>query len=478
MFSYLVIDLLFVLNSKVETKIYVTRAFTGLLALCFFVNCAKKVNKIDEAAQNSSTTGETNQPPVKPVEVAINCTYTVQPSQWFVDGATIPAGSTVCIPAGTRGALLLKNFKGTAAKPIIIINKGGKVTFSTTKTASYGFKTQNCQYFKIMGNGATGVKYGFDIPGGNIGMTMDDLSTDFEIANVEVRNSGFAGIMAKTDPSCDAATWRDHFTMKNVSLHDNYVHQTGGEGFYVGNSFYAEGRLLACGKVLPHDVLNLNLYNNITDSTGCEGIQVGGAIADCEVHNNTVKSPGLTPFASGQNNGIQIGEGSGGKCYNNLIKDAPGNGIIVLGLGDNLVYNNIILNTGGHGIFADSRFTPGAFFRFINNTIINTGADGIKLNSELIPMNLVINNVIIKPGSGIAINRMSSLVKITTLNNYISNDISSCKFVNYAGYDFHLQSTSPLINTGANALLYGISEDFYGTMRPSASAFDIGATEY
>jgi hypothetical protein len=61
-----------------------------------------------------------------------------------------------------------------------------------------------------------GLTYGFNVNGGNIGMTMDDLSSDFEISNVEVRNSGFAGIMAKTDPSCDVATQRGHFTMRNM----------------------------------------------------------------------------------------------------------------------------------------------------------------------------------------------------------------------------------------------------------------------
>ena len=70
------------------------------------------------------------------LEIVNNCTYTVKPNEWFVDGTNIPPGSVICIPAGTRGALLLKNFKGTAANPIIVINKGGKVTLSTTITAS------------------------------------------------------------------------------------------------------------------------------------------------------------------------------------------------------------------------------------------------------------------------------------------------------------------------------------------------------
>ena len=443
------------------------------LTVSSFVMCTRSIKDI-----GGPGTTKTTLVPAKSTTVLSECTYTVKPSEWFVDGANIPAGSVVCIPAGTRGSLLLKNFKGTAANPIIIINKGGKVTFSTAISASYAFKTQNCQYFKILGNGVPDITYGFDVNGGNIGMTMDDLSSDFEIANVEVRNSGFAGIMAKTDPSCDINTQRGHFTMQNVSLHNNYIHKTGGEGIYAGNSFYASGVSASCGQVLPHNVVNIKVYNNLTDSTGCEGIQVGSATSGAEIYNNTVKSPGIAPFASAQNNGIQIGEGTGGKCYNNLVKNAPGNGIIVLGLGDNLVYNNYILNSGGHGIFADSRYTPGPNFIFINNTIIAPALNGIKLNSETIPMNTAINNVIIKPGLGVAIQKKSTGVKLTASNNYTGDDVTILGFVNYYSDDFHLKPSSPLINAGADVLSYGVSTDYYGILRPSGIAFDIGATEY
>jgi hypothetical protein len=458
-----------------SSKNYFISFTAGLLVLVSLVTCTKSADKIVKAG---TAAGQTTTPKGGGIETIVNCTYTVQPSEWEVDGANIPAGSTVCIPAGERGALLLKNFKGTTAAPIVIINKGGKVTFSALTTASYAFKTQNCQYFKILGSGAATIPYGFVVNGGNIGMTMDDLSSDFEIANVEVHSSGFAGIMAKTDPSCDAATWRGHFTMRNIILHDNYVHQTGGEGFYVGNSFYEDGVSLSCGTVLPHDLVNVKIYKNITDSTGCEGIQVGGAISGCEIYNNSVKNPGLTPFANGQDNGIQIGEGTGGKCYNNLVSNAPGNGIIVLGLGDNLVFNNYILNSKAYGIFADSRYTPGSGFQFINNTIIASALGGIKLDSEIIPMNTIINNVIIQPAAVQSIIKKSSSVKLTASNNYTGTDVGICKFVNYSKNDFHLLSSSPLINAGANVTAYGVIFDYYSKERPSGTAFDIGGTEY
>nr|WP_294949076.1 right-handed parallel beta-helix repeat-containing protein [uncultured Mucilaginibacter sp.] len=457
-----------------KIKHCIVRLMVAALAVPFFTMCTKKANLIEKPSAPKAR----NLTAVVQQGMVINGTYTVQPNEWFVDGANIPPGTIINIPAGTRGALLLKNLTGTITSPIIIVNEGGRVTFSTSITASYGFKTQNCRYFKVLGNGDPNVKYGFDVNGGNIGMTMDNLTSDFEIANVEVRNSGFAGIMAKTDPSCDEATWRGHFTMDNVSIHDNYVHKTGGEGLYIGNSFYAQGRQLACGTVMPHDVLNLKVFNNLTDSTGCEGIQVGSATLNCEVYQNTVTSPGLSPFASGQNNGIQIGEGTGGTCYRNLVKNAPGNGIIVLGLGDNVVYDNIIINTGAHGIFADSRYTPGPHFEFISNTIINPGLYGIRLNSESIPMNTVINNLFVLPLAGNAINRMNTNVKLTAFNNYITSSVSLVKFKNFGADDFHLTSKSPVINKGVIVLPYGVSVDYYGKVRPIIGAVDVGATEY
>lgn len=416
--------------------------------------------------------------PARIITNSVTTTISVQPSQWYVDGSNLPAGAIIYIPAGTRGALLLKNIKGAVLKPIIIVNKGGQVVFSAAKTASYALKTQNCKNFKLLGTGTAGINFGFVVDGGNLGVSMDDLSTDFEIANLEVKNSGFAGIMAKTDPTCDPATQRGNFTMSNVIIHHNYIHNTGGEGVYVGNSFYKDGVSAACGTVMPHDVKNLRIYKNVINFSGCEGIQVGSAVADCSVYYNTIFSPGAAPFASGQNNGIQIGEGTGGRCFNNLVKNAPGNGIIVLGLGDNTIFNNYIINAGENGIFADSRYTPGPYFRFINNTIIAPAKDGIKLNSVIIPVNLVINNVIIKPGTGVFIHPMNSSVKVTALDNYMNNDINACKFIDFNGGNYHLQPTSPLINTGTNASSYGVTFDYYVIKRPAGAAFDIGAAEH
>ncbi|MEO6633944.1 MAG: choice-of-anchor Q domain-containing protein, partial [Mucilaginibacter sp.] len=81
-------------------------------------------------------------------------------------------------------------------------------------------------------------------------------------------------------------------------------------------------------------------------------------------------------------------------------------------------------------------------------------------------------------GSGTAVFKKSKDVKLTALNNYVNKDVTTCMFVNFNYDDFHLLSSSPLIDTGADVSPYGVSFDFYNTTRPSGSGFDIGATEY
>src|ERR1700754_2860454 len=106
---------------------YMMREIIAILVLASFTMCAKKTVGVEmgRPAGDTTTTNPTN-----PTDPALDCTYTIQSSEWQVDGTKIAAGAVICIPAGARGALLLKNFKGTPDEPIIIINKGGQVIFT------------------------------------------------------------------------------------------------------------------------------------------------------------------------------------------------------------------------------------------------------------------------------------------------------------------------------------------------------------
>jgi hypothetical protein len=472
--------------SSMKNHIFLSRfkklSLTFFLSLLLF-QCS------DEEILSEPTLANDPATSIASVSICTSCTYTVPATANVVDGQKlgIKPGNVICLNAAyAYKNLLFRNIVGTADKPVIIQNCGGIVTVNGTGL-SYGIKTETSKFFKITG-GSVSQSYGIKITGGQLGLTLDKLSTNFEIDHIEVSKPGFAGIMAKTDPSCDNTTIRGNFTMEDISLHDNYVHDTGGEGFYVGNSFFATGMSTSCGTRMPHEIHNVKIYNNLVKNSGWESIQLGCATQGAEVYNNTVENYG-TANEVNQRNGIQIGEGSGGLCNHNFIKTGTGNGIVMLGLGDNLVHDNIIVNAGGYGIFCDERYTPGPGFKFINNTIINPKSDGIRIYADLVPMNVIINNIIVNPGSYSSytyprtgndayIYKLSSNVKIQLTNNYFTRSISAVKFANAAAFNYRQTSSSPTINKGRSISTYNIPKDFYKQTRLKGTAYDIGASEY
>lgn len=461
--------------------------FVSLLG--FFSQCSEEELSMTSADQKIETsTSSLTATQSATTTVCSTCTYVVPSNAYKIDGAALgfKPGDVICLSSLNQyKSLYFVNINGTATQPITITNCGGTVNINGTGK-SFGIKTEKSKYFRITGSSAA--TYGIKINGANLGITLDYLSTNFEVDHIEAYSIGFAGIMAKTDPSCDAATWRGAFTMRDISLHHNYVHDTGGEGFYVGNSFYMNGVSTSCGVKFPHAIEGVKVFNNIVKNSGWEAIQVGSATVGAAIYNNTIENYGVKNVTN-QRNGMQIGEGTGGVCYNNFIKTGPGNGMVVLGLGDNVIHDNVIINAGSHGIFCDERYTPGPGFKFINNTIVNPKQDGIRLYAELVPMNVVVNNIIVNPGSYTTytsprtgndayLYKLGSTVKVTLGNNYFTRDIAAVKFVNVGSNNFRLNADSPARDTGGSISTYNIPTDFYLQSRLKGTAYDIGAAEY
>jgi hypothetical protein len=419
------------------------------------------------------------------------------PGKNIVEGRNVPPGSVVCLDAATprNGNLLFKRFNGTSAAPIIIMNCGGKYTVNSG-TLSFSIKFFGSSHFRLTGTGDASLTYGIEVNGGSQGISVDSLSTNFEIDHLDVHGQNFAGIMAKTDPDCNPATWRENFTMHDIRIHDNYIHSTNqGEGLYIGNSFYAGGVNRTCGdtviRVYPHAIVGAKIYNNIVFDTGADGIQVGSATQGCEIYDNRIERHGQRPFdnRNDQGNGIQLGEGTGGLCYNNFILNIPpanavdrtGYSIICLGRGDNVIFNNIMINPSNGGMFVDERggaatiTGPGSGYKIINNTIINPKNNGLLLYSELVEMNVVKNNIIVNPQ--LKYISYSNGVNIDSAGNYETRNINTVQFADATNQDYHLTSSSPAIGYGVNVSSYGVTFDFDHVARPVGTGWDAGAFE-
>ncbi|MBT1703672.1 right-handed parallel beta-helix repeat-containing protein [Chryseosolibacter indicus] len=411
------------------------------------------------------------------------CTYTVPVSTKTstVDGKTlgIKPGNVICLKGGaTYGNIVFKNIRGTASAPVVIKNCGGTVTINGTGTY-FGIKTQLSSFFRI--TGGTGTTYGIKVNGGHHSVTLEYLTTNVEFDHVEVANSGFSGIMAKTDPSCDDATIRGNFVMKDVRLHDNYVHDTQGEGFYVGHTFWSKGVNTSCGVRYPHPIEGLKIYNNVVRNSGWEAIQVGSTPSGSEVYNNKIYNYGVKNELY-QNHGVQFSEAGIGKFYGNFIKGGKGNAVMIIGNPQNFVHDNVIINAGEDGIFCEDR-SIGAGFHFVNNTIINPGGNGIRIYADEVKMNYVYNNLIVNPGAYAKngekafIFLLSKAVPVKMLNNYQTRDISSLKFASPSSDNFALTSSSPVVNKGTSISTLNIPVDYIQKPRLKGTAYDIGAYE-
>lgn len=402
----------------------------------------------------------------------------------------VKPGDVICIPTGTRGRIIVKNIVGTLSNPVIIKNCGGTAIIDAGTATGHAFLMQYSKFFKITGTGDANTLYGIKVVKGQNGLVLSERCTNFEIDHVEISKSGFAGIMAKTDPTCaDTMTFRKNFTMYNISLHHNYVHDVDGEGFYIGNSFYnttAPGTA-SCGGQAPHSIDGVDVYRNIVKRTGCEGIQVGSALRNSKIHDNTIDTTGLNPFASFQNNGIQMGSGTGGLCYNNWMNFCPGNGIVCTGIGDNIIYNNIIINPGadtaklGFGIFMDEQNTNASIIgngmAFINNTVINPRENGIRIYTDRLPQSYILNNLIVQYGTAPGyVRKLNNSVNVDQRGNVFLNTLSAAGFVNPSIKDYRLKSGSPAIGVGVNVTSFGVLFDFNNYTRKTP--FDAGAFAY
>lgn len=439
----------------------------------FFTNCKKEddvapVNQPSPVTESPMSAGDTSAVNMPSTDAKV--AYVIKASESVIDfeGMDIEPGSIVKLEAGTRGQLLIKNLKGSASAPITIMNEGAQTVIQSS--GPYGLKTQGCEFFRITGAQNSGNEKGIVVDGGQIGMTFDLLSNEFEVDNIEVKNSGFAGIMAKTDPNCDLGSEYASFIMQNLKFHDNYVHDVKGEGFYIGNSFFFEGRDLDCGKIKPHEIHNVEVFNNKVVNSGCEGIQAGCVTQGLKIHHNLVENFGISPFADAQDNGVQIGEGSSGDMYMNKVINGPGNGIIVLGQGNTRVFNNLVVNPGTHGAFVDNRGQASGDVAFINNTFVGVKDGGIKTYNELVG-NKFYNNIIVGSGEPFSYDNGATGDEQNNLN--FANE-SEAGFKNASGGDYSLTPESPAVDKGMNG---GVTVDIENKARPSGAATDVGAYE-
>jgi hypothetical protein len=417
---------------------------------------------------------------------ASSCELEISTSESYIDGrvnaAGIRPGDTICLLPGTRSFLWIRYLHGTAEAPIVIRNSIGGVNITNFY---YGLKIDSCSHVKLSGKGVPYIDYGIkihDINGG--GMSIEGLSTDVEVEGIEITGTVFVGIFAKTDPDCDFLSTRDKYVMRNISIHDNYMHQTGMEGMYIGSSFYT-GYIINCDGhdtlVYPHVIRGVQVYRNRVEYAGWDGIQVASSDSGCAVYDNYVAYDSDSAVYN-QMSGILIGGGSGCDCYNNTVTDGKGVGINVFGLGNEKIYNNLIIRAGMtfpdpypliSGIyFGDVVTLPGASFLVANNTIISPKVFGIHFKNTESSGNLAVNNLIMGPGDG-----FFDGTNLVVQENCTFQSLDFNQFVDPPHGNYDLKASSQCVNNASPMIYFNLGFDIKSRSRPFAWVNDMGAYE-
>lgn len=411
------------------------------------------------------------------------------------------------VEGGVRSTLVFTNWTAVNPNyPVIIVNQHGTgrvVIKDDGVTYRDGIRLDNCSFIKLLGNNDPAHRYGFEVaqagrmpaPGvsriSRLGVSVGATSTNVEVAFIEVHHTGFAGIMAKTDPQLSKPeTWAANYTMYDLSIHDCYVHDAGGEGMYIGYTGWATDHWPEVPGFESHEILGLKVYNNLIERTAWDGFQIASAPDPdtTAVYNNVVIQSGLSGEA-GQSNGVQIGAGGAGRFHDNIIIDSVGNNLAMFGVGYNAIYNNLFIE-GDNGIFADNRpnpppadstarqTIPGTYYSFYNNTIINPNQNAFWSMSEVNVTNFK-NNVSLVPNPAGTDALAQNGAVINAAGNLLLRTPEDANFADPANYDYRILPGSAAIDIGVSlaAAEFPVTTDIEGNARPQGSAYDAGISE-
>lgn len=402
----------------------------------------------------------------------------------------IQPGDVVCFDSReTYERVKIQNIKGTKSDPVIIRNCGGQAFIPD------GLRFAKSENFILSGDGAENERYGIKVSiHKSFFITFEDFTTDFEVFRVEVAgyapngigdNAGFAGMGIKTSPyqDCDlfSDSTRQAWIMKNVSIHDNYIHDVGGEGLYIGHGFYKGRTEKGCStKTWSHSIQGLRVFNNLVENTGYDGIQIKNADKDCEVYNNVIRNYG-TKNHNAHNEGLIIADGVTGKVYNNLIDTGTGHGIMFQGMGNNDIFNNIVLNAGGDGFNGTKSptmgiYLPDSYVRILNNTIYNSGNHGFVCYHDQGSVKIVANNLVVKSGGKLHPKGAPMVLS----NNIFSQDSTLITRIDFVEKTLSMETCPSVIDQGLDIRVYDptFSFDYFNADRPRGNGFDIGAIEF
>ena len=371
----------------------------------------------------------------------------------------MPPGTVICLSSGDYDGILIENLRGTAERPVVIRNHGGRVRIVKGELA-----LRNCQHVQLTGTGTPGLTYG--IHAYQAWVHVYETPLGIEIDHIEVEDNSLS-VKDNTDP--------DH-TVSDVHIHHNYLHCSPG-GYqatvmYIGHANYH----LHPGQYVMRRV---EIDHNIIDGADGRALKVTSIVEGCSVHHNYITNIVRVPDAVdlGRDTAILISRGTRARVFNNIISNSGGRGIVGLDpYFGSLIYNNLIVNTGQHEQYADAFITWDGGYELFNNTIIGVRRHGIAF-PESASDNYAFNNIVLDTG-GAPIRQGGSPDSNVSHNLTDDDGYASANFgfVDYQKGDYRLTEHCPAVDAGVEPS-HRLSFDLDDSPRP-VGEYDVGAFEF
>lgn len=342
-----------------------------LLILALLAGCSAESGMAPSRPPSLPEMATPPEPPAPDHRLPLDVTY--------VDSARydVQPGEVVCLEPGARPFLVLNGLQGRPDAPITLTNcPGGTARLGGDR---FGIVLRHSKHLRVVGSASPDDRLGLVVDGGGeakVGVSVDQRSTDVELGFLEIKNTTFAGIVAKTEDANAGVLPEERFVLQNLHVHDTYVHHTGGEGMYLGSSTVGPGQ---------HRLTGLRVHNNVVAQAGWDGIQVSNATDDAEVHHNVIYQSG-TKGQSFHGNGLQIGGNAAGAYHHNLIVDSHIWGLAVFGTGRIDVEKTLI--SGSQGVFVDDRKAtrPDVPIRVRANSFQNIQGTVVQVLNDIAPV--------------------------------------------------------------------------------------------
>jgi parallel beta-helix repeat protein len=351
------------------------------------------------------------------------------PFKTIAKGLTkLTPGATLYLRAGTYAETISDSIPSGSSwsSPVTVASYPGETAIIEPSSASIVISIQTRSYIILQNLVVDGTHV---FSGGDAIKITYSSSTTFahhiRVTGCEVRNTPGQGILI-TKGSTTAGV--DYNEVLGCYIHDNGV---AGSNQYHGIYAETNHNLIQGNDISGNVAYQIQLYA----SSGTPG-----STTYCSY--NTVTRNKLR--GSKIRSGIVLGSGTGNLISNNLVYGNSDGGVYLnYGCAGTMIENNTVYGNSGSG-----------------------GTAGIEIDSAT--GTIVRNNI--------SYNNHTDYHDIGTGTVQDHNLLSvDPKFVNAAGNDYHIQSTSPAKNAGVT--LSAVPTDFDGLTRPQSTAYCIGAYE-